>query len=245
MLDRIKTPSTEPESGRATLASVLARRIRESILNGTHAPGEKLRLEELRDTHGVSLSPLREALSRLGAEGLVLMEDQRGYRVAPVSAQNLRELTALRVNLETMALREAMRQGDDTWEASVVAAYHRLVRLEERALPREEIPEWEARHREFHMTLLSACAMPLLIQFCETLHDFSNRYRRLFLARYPLDRDIRGEHRDIMEAAIGRRGDDAAELLTRHIGRTGANILPLLERETEAHMAGSQLSRNK
>lgn len=234
MPDRTETFSAAPEPGRSTLASVLARRIRESILTGAHAPGEKLRLDELRETYGVSLSPLREALSRLGAEGLVVMEDQRGCRVAPVSAANLCEVTRLRVAFETMALREAMRRGDDAWEASVVAAFHRLLRLEERTLQREEIPEWEARHREFHMALLAACAMPLLLQFCDTLHDFSNRYRGLFLARNPLDRDVHSEHRDIMQAAIGRKLRQAVELLTLHIERTGAKILPLLERRAQS-----------
>jgi len=234
MLDRTKASSIDRESGRTTLASTIAHRIREAILTGAHAPGEKLRLDELRETYGVSLSPLREALSRLSTEGLVVMEDQRGCRVAPVSADNLREVTRLRVAFETMALREAMRLGDDAWEASVVAVFHRLVRLEERALRSEEIPEWETRHREFHLALLAACGMPLLLQFCETLHDFSNRYRRLFLARNPLDRGIHGEHREIMQAAIGRKPRQAVELLTRHIERNGTKILPLLERRAQS-----------
>ena len=141
------------DPGSATLASTLATRIREAILNGDLPPGGKLRLDALRASYRVSLSPLREALSRLGAEGLVIMEDQRGYRVAPVSEENLREVTRLRVELESMALQESIRKGDDAWEAAIVASSHRLGLLEARSPKRERLPEWELRHREYHLAL--------------------------------------------------------------------------------------------
>ena len=214
----------------ATLASVLALRIREAILRGEHAPQSKLRLDELRRAYGVSLSPLREALSRLAAEGLVIAQDQRGYRVAPVSPENLEEVTRLRIVLEGLALQESIRGGDEHWEAEVLAAFHRLTRLEERSPKRERIPEWEARHRDFHFALLAACGMPLLLQLCRTLHDFSDRYRRVFLARNPLDRDVHAEHLALLQAAIGRKHRKATELLEQHVIRTSANVRSAIER---------------
>src|SRR6266852_7654934 len=80
------------------------RRIRTDIIFGKLAPGEKLKLDRLRERYGASVSTLRELLNRLSSEGLVVAEGQRGFEVADVSAQNLRELAALRLLLETHAL---------------------------------------------------------------------------------------------------------------------------------------------
>ncbi|HEX5477917.1 MAG TPA: FCD domain-containing protein [Burkholderiales bacterium] len=220
--------TTEEESTR-TLASGIATRLRTEIANGEIAPGEKLHLDELRARFGVSLSPLREALSRLSAEGfVVVMENQRGFRVAPVSENNLLEVTRLRAEIEAFALREAIARGDDRWEGEVVAALHRLSKLE-RALPAgPRVEEWENAHRAFHESLLAACRMPLLLNFCTTLHDLSDRYRRLFLEDHPIDRDVMQEHRNICDATLERRADEACALLREHIERTGRLVLGAL-----------------
>lgn len=208
-----------------TLATNIANQLRDLIADGRIPPGEKLHLEALRAQFGVSLSPLREALSRLSAEGFVVMENQRGYRVAPVSTQNLLEVTKLRCVLEPFALREAIQHGDDQWESEIVASIYRLTKLEKAKADGERAAEWESAHRDFHQTLLSACKMPILLQFCSTLHDLSDRYRRLFLERQPFDRDVPQEHADIYKAALERDADKACTLLRDHIERTGTNAL--------------------
>ncbi|MGV3570654.1 MAG: GntR family transcriptional regulator [Ramlibacter sp.] len=210
------------ESGQ-TLSTTIAGTLRAAIANGELAPGGKLRLDELRATFGVSLSPLREALSRLSAEGFVVVEDQRGYRVAPVSEANLVEVTKLRSMVETFALREAIARGDDQWEGEVVAALYRVNKLEKADALADPLA-WEAAHRELHHRLISACRMPLLLGFSATLHDLNDRYRRLFLKSRPFDRAVRREHTDICDAALARNADLACGILREHIERTGANI---------------------
>jgi DNA-binding GntR family transcriptional regulator len=212
------------ETGSSLTASV-AIQVRAAILQGAYAPGSKLRLDDLRREYGVSLSPLREALTRLAAEGLVQITDQRGYRVAPVSAENLVEVTKLRTQLEVMALTESLAKGDDHWEDSLVAAHHRLNRLERDGTRGEG---WEKAHRAFHLTLFAACGMPLLLRFCGTLHDLSDRYRRLFLVRHAPDANVPGEHQAIFDAAMARDARRAAEILTRHLERTGHNVMAIL-----------------
>lgn len=222
------------EAGAQTLASSIAARLRAQITDGEIAPGEKLRLDDLRASFGVSLSPLREALSRLSAEGFVVMEDQRGYRVMPVSPHNLIEVTRLRTELECFALREAIRLGDDQWEGEVIASLYRLNKLERLQIGGPRMKQWESSHRTLHQQLLSACGMPLLLQFCTTLHDLSDRYRRLFLKDSRIDRDVRQEHHDICQATVERRTDEACQLLRSHIERTGANVLrALTEKRSE------------
>lgn len=213
------------EDDSRTLAAGIAVRLRTLIANGGIPPGEKLHLEDLRAKFGVSLSPLREALSRLSAEGfVVVLENQRGYRVAPVSEDNLREVTRLRAEFETLALRESIRLGGDGWESGIVARLHELSKVERTAAGDAKVETWERRHRAFHDALIAACGMPLLLNFCATLHDLGDRYRRLFLEHNPIDRDVAQEHRAISDAALGRRADEACALLRDHIERTGRMV---------------------
>lgn len=215
------------ENGGATLATNIASRLRQQIASGSIPPGEKLRLDDLRATFGVSLSPLREALSRLSVEGFVVMEDQRGYRVAPVSENNLMEVTQLRSEFECFALREAISRGDSQWESEVVASLYRLNKLHNDP---GQLQAWEIAHRNFHQKLISACRMPLLLQFCSTLHDLADRYRRLFLEDHPFDYSVPDEHSRIVEATVARDVGRATTLLRDHIERTGRNVLAALTR---------------
>jgi len=221
---------TTGEEGARTLSSELTGRLRQAILSGELAPGSKLKLEVLRERLGLTLSrsPLREALSRLGAEGLVRIEDQRGYRVAPVSEANLREIARLRIHLETLALRESIRLGDAQWERSIDQALGDLADAPRTESSRQAPDAWEAAHRRFHFALLGACDMPLLLQYCARVHDQNDRYRRLFLQRHPFDRDVHREHQAIVEATLERNADLACALLAQHIDRTTRNICAAL-----------------
>lgn len=221
----LNDPAETADSAR-TLSSELTGRLRQAILSGQLRPGSKLKLEMLRESLGLALShsPLREALSRLGAEGLVRMEDQRGYWVAPVSEANLREIARLRIHLETLALRESIGASGERWEREVGQALQALESLSRGKADSHCVAAWEAAHRRFHFALLGACGMPLLLQYCTSLHDLNDRYRRLFLKHHPFDRDVNREHRSIVEAALEKNADLACALLAQHIDRTTRNI---------------------
>jgi DNA-binding GntR family transcriptional regulator len=229
-----------------TLADSLAAELRSTILRGDIAPGTKLRLGDLCAQFGVSLSPLREALSRLAAEQVVIAESQRGYRVPEVSLEGLAEVNAVRCHIEPYAIAESIRRGDDAWEERLVAVFHRLNKYEQQNARKTRIEDWECAHHEFHSALIEACGMPLLLQFCSVLHDLSDRYRRLFLAKYPLDRDIHAEHQAIFDAALARQPEKAAELLRQHVERTGRNILQIMQRDArkDAEVARARPRRN-
>ena len=208
----------------ATLSTTLVARLRNAIMRGELLPGSKLNLDRLRAAFGVSLSPLREALCRLENDGLVALIDQRGYRVTPVSADNLTEIIRLRIELEGLAIKEAIEHGDVAWEGRILAALHQLSRCKRGARSAAEQDAWEIAHRAFHAELISACRMPLLRQFCATLHDQSDRYRRIFLKKHAPDRNVPVEHTALAHAMIERRTRDATRILREHIERTGRNI---------------------
>ncbi len=227
------------EAGR-NLAGGLATRLRNDIVAGVLPPGTKLSIDELRARYGVSLSPVREALSRLTAEAFVVLEDKKGFRVAPVSRENCLEVARLQKLLETQALTDSIALGDAAWEEEIVAAAHGLSRLERseagrgrRAARRDgaDIDVWEQQHRRFHGALIAACGMPLLQSMCASLHDFSARYRRLFLASHAFDAAVPGEHNAIMQAVLERKPKEACRLMTVHIERTAQNILASLDEQ--------------
>jgi DNA-binding GntR family transcriptional regulator len=196
--------------------------IRHDILNGTLAPGTKLRFEMLRQRYRVGASTLREALTRLVGEALVTSEEQRGFRVAPISLEDFADLTAMRKMLEVEAMRQSIQLGDDAWEAALVAAFHRLSKVEEklRDNPNGHQEEWETRNREFHLALIAACPSRWLKHMHAILYQQAERYRRIALGNPVVPRDIHAEHRALHEAALARDVDLACLLGARHIDRT-------------------------
>ena len=207
-----------------TIATQLLDRLREAIVSGQLKAGSKINLSRVRESFGVSLSPLREALARLIADGLVEFEDNRGYRVAPVSLANLEEITWLRGEFETLALRQAMTVGDVDWEGDVMRALHRLNRTDRDAARPETLEQWEKRHQEFHLTLIAGSRMLVLVEFCRVLLNLNDRYRRTFLQHTSGDRNVSVEHSEIAQGAVARDIEFACDRLRDHIHRTGMNL---------------------
>ena len=209
-----------------TLASSVYDRLRDDILSGALPPDDKLRTEALRERYGVGNSPLREALNRLSADGLVTREDQKGFRVATANRADLEELVKTRCWLEEIALRQSIENGGDEWEEAVVLQYHRLSRVRRSSSEGEYVVnfEWEARHRAFHLALLSACGSRWLMQYCAQLNDQADRYRQLaIVVSYPKRNELT-EHEAIMRAATTRDADEAVRLLLEHYDRTAGII---------------------
>ena len=228
-------PTLEPKR---TQAETACDQIRTEILDGRLPPGAKLNIKALEERFALSLGAVREALSRLGAEGMVVGEPRRGYRVAPVSRDELLDLTRARIEMEALCLGQAMRHGDVEWETRIVAAAHRMERLQ--SLPSEaearSTRAWNEAHGEFHEALVSACPNQWLLRMRHMLYEQSERYRLLSVPLSTDARDVRGEHREIMEAALRRDQDAAFQALERHLLATAQIILrsPLLQEQPPA-----------
>jgi len=219
--------SESPEEGRATTrASAVYELLRADITHGALEPGSKLRVEAICKRYEVGASPLREALNRLSAEGLVARTDQRGFSVATLRWDELPILTRNRFQLESLALRESIEQRDAAWEDQLVLLVHHLSRTP-RSLAADHYvpnPAWETLHREFHRALLARCPSRWLLGFCDSLADEAYRFRQVAAGKSFSKRNEHAEHVAIFEAAIEGRADDAVRLLGEHYTRTAAVV---------------------
>ena len=207
-----------PKSIGKTLSESAYDRLRSDIIAGRLAPNSKLRIEELRQDYDTGASPLREALNRLAGEGFVTAEGQRGFTVAPISLKDLNEITRLRTMLECEALRESIGNGDDVWESGVVAAFHRLSKVDRER--ERDVATWEARNHEFHEALIAACDSTWLLKFRRTLYEQHKRYRLISIMGEDSERDVHAEHETIMAAALARDAKAACKATEIHILRT-------------------------
>lgn len=212
------------ESGATRTAEILDV-LRDDIIEARLAPGEKLRFDALREQYSIGISPLREALTHLASEGLVISEQRRGYRVAPVSEVDLIEIARLRGEFDSLAVGESIRNGDELWEGRVLAAFHALTRRDKIGPDGEIDRDWEGYHIRFHEELLSECAMPKLVSFRAILELQARRYRRIAVHYLTAPRDDLGEHLAIRDAVLARDVDETGRLIREHYNRTVEIIL--------------------
>lgn len=205
-------PGRAAEAGEAAYG-----RLRADIVLGRLAPGRKLGLEGLRGIYAAAIGTLREALNRLASEGLVEAEGQRGFRVAPVSVADFREIAQLRLLLETHAMAQSFAQGDLDWEGLVVGAHHRLAVLERRLLAGEpaDTAQWKHYDRAFHESLIAACGSTALLEAHAAVHDRYLRYQMVGVA-------FRGataaeQHAALLDCALRRDAAQAATILAAHV----------------------------
>jgi DNA-binding GntR family transcriptional regulator len=200
-----------------TVGESAYRRIKTDVIFGRLAPGQKLKLEKMAQSYGASISTLREALNRLGSEGLVIAEGQRGFEVAPISADEFRQIAEMRELLECYALESAFEVGDLEWESRIVATHHKLAALEKKMLSGDtsQTELWKQCDWQFHHALISACGSKVLLDAHAAVYDKYLRYQMITVV-------FRGEaaaieHQKLLEAGLRRDFPAARKLLNTHI----------------------------
>lgn len=229
-IEKMIERSHAPADDAGTLASSAYGRLRLEIIAGDQVPGSRLHIKQLCARLGIGLSPMREALNRLSAEGLVRQLDQRGFRVAPLEAADLLDLTRMRCWLNEAALRAAIVAGDDAWEEALLVAHHRLMRAPRAGAQADgqRSPVWEAAHRDFHTALIAACGSPRMLEQCAALFDAADRYRQVSRIMSADRRDDADEHSQILAATLRRDADTAVALLNQHMRQTETLVLAAL-----------------
>lgn len=211
----------------ATRADAVHDRLRGDILGGRLPPGGRLKFHELCERYTTSVGAAREALTRLVGEGLVQAQANQGFRVTPLSTEDLADLTEARVELESLAFRSSVRNGTRAWEAQAVAAHHYLERTPFTSPddPSRPTDEWARAHTDFHFALIAGCTNRRLLQMARALREEAGLYQLWSVSlRHDPGRDPAAEHRALLDAAVERDADLAVALLRRHLQDT-ARIL--------------------
>ncbi len=196
--------------------------LRECVLDGTLTPGTKLSQVALADQLGVSRTPLREVLRMLQEEGLVEIEPNQRTRVAGLDPQELDDLYASRILLETLAL--SMTLGTFTAERQREA--RRMLTLMRRAAKTGDFGEWFASHADFHR-LITAGAGATLQHQLTVFADRTIRYIRIYQLSEPASWQSAGdaEHAAILDALVERDSRAALSGLAHHLARTAERVL--------------------
>jgi len=242
-------PAAEPGADVSDLVS----RLRDDIVHARFHADEPLRFRTLCDTYGASVSTLREALARLTSESLVDFRPNHGFRVARISVEDLLDINAARSEIEGVALRRSIECGDDRWEAEIVASHHRLTRVQSRLNGAGDpalASEWEARHREFHQSLIAGCNSRWLMRFCEMLRVQSDRYRHLVLVPPSIYPRLTDQHKPLVDATLARKADAACTLLAGHFEESARVILdgiadPAARKQSKPQKQQTNSSRTK
>lgn len=212
-----------------TLTQQCYEQLQSDIIDGTLKPGEKLKVEPMKQRFGVGQSPIREALSRLATSGLVTIENNKGFRVTNVSEDNIRDIYSTFIRIENMALELAIEYGDDAWEAAVVSELHKLSLIEQKNNPNSFVA-WFKQNYNFHLALISGCNSPALLEIRHMIYQKFDRYCRM---AYPIIKDglitNHQEHQAIVSAALQRDIKKAQELMTHHINGSLEEVIKKLK----------------
>jgi len=197
--------------------------LKNELLDGVHKPEAKLAIDQVAERFGVNAGAVREALSRLTSDRLVVAQPQRGFTVAPVSAKDLLDLTSVRIEIETRCLRRSMELGTLEWEGRLLGTWHQLSRTQS-AGEGAGNPEWARLHARFHDDLIGACDSVWWLRLRESLFMQAERYRRMMLPYVRATRDVEAEHREILDFTLSRNAGKACQALAAHLNLT-AEIL--------------------
>lgn len=208
-----------------TVSDIVFRQIRQDIISGTLAPGAKIKLEQAKERYSISVSSLREILSRLTTENLVLAEGQRGFEVSPATRKELEELADLRTVLETHAIGLSFSAGNLEWEGRIVAAHHKLAAAEKKLLAGDasRTIDWVRYDWEFHQAIVSACNSATLMAALSSVFDRFLRYH--MLAQSFRGRAVVEDHKLLFELALKRDVEGARSVIRRHIESGVAHVL--------------------
>lgn len=232
-LNRIASLINESGTPPKTRAEATYRRLRQDILWGILAPGTPLRSDELKRTYDIGISPLRESLTRLASEQLVISSEQKGFRVAPVTSEDVLDTMEARIVVESEALSRSIHSAALEWETEIVSSFHALSRIDLPAGPGEQAETWARYHRQFHLALIAGCNSNWLVSLAKSLYDHAERHRIIALHHTTELRDAGQEHQRILDASLSGNVKAAVAALDHHYRSTADFVVKCLAKQLE------------
>ena len=204
-----------------SLITQIYNKIKNSLINGDLKPGEKLKIDVLKEKYDTGHTPIREALTSLVKDGLVERIEQKGFVASNVSMKHFNEVLKTRIWIEEIAIKKSMENKDglEQWEENLILLNHRLSKKDwTEKYNHENDDSWEMIHKKFHISLISRSGSDYLTKFCEQLYDQNLRFRFLLIKNKKnyLARNVNKEHQDILNAVISRDIVSAKKNLVKH-----------------------------
>ncbi|WP_437436073.1 GntR family transcriptional regulator [Phaeobacter inhibens] len=196
----------------------------ERILSGELAEGEPIRQEALAEEYDVSRMPVREALKRLDAEGLVLFTNNRGATVTKHSLREIAEIFDLRILVEV----DLFRRSIPAMTTTDFARCSQILDEMDASYDADDVATWGALNHRYHSALYAAAERKLTNEVLQGLSLHSDRFIRMHLSVMKQREPAKAEHRDLLALAQARDIDAACAALTRHISRTKEELLTLV-----------------
>jgi DNA-binding GntR family transcriptional regulator len=214
--------------GAETLVTLAERLLHGDIVNGVHAAGARLNIRELAARYDIGATPIREALTKLSANGFVAAIENRGFRVASLSAADLVDIVSARQLIEIEALRLSMRDGDAEWEAGIAGTLRKIEHFAGSFSTAAEGwgTQLDVVHKQFHTALLQASNSPRLLAMHQIFYDQTFRYRQTMFTRMPsLEEFVQG-HRELAALVLARNVPAACRSLAEHLTHTLKEVYP-------------------
>lgn len=209
---------------RHSLPDVIANDIRERILSGELSEGELIRQEALAKEYSVSRMPIREALKRLDAEGLVQLTTNRGASVTKHSLREIGEIFDLRILIEVDLFRRAIPE----MTAANFAQCEKILTEMENSYDADDVGRWGILNFEYHSALYAAAGRGLTNELLKGVSLHSDRYVRMHLSVIEQREPAKKEHRELLASAQSRDIEAGCTVLTNHIRDTRGRLLGLV-----------------
>jgi len=209
---------------RQSLPDVIANDIRERILNGELSEGVTIRQEALAKEYDVSRMPVREALKRLDAEGLVQLTNNQGAMVTKHSLDEIGEIFDLRILIEVDLFRRAIAAMTE----DQIERCEKDLQAMEASYDADDVSKWGAMNYKYHTALYAPAGRGLTNDVLHRINLQSDRYVRMHLSVMKQLGQAREEHRELLALAKAGKADEACALLTRHISDTKDNLLEMM-----------------
>ena len=227
---------------RQTLSDQVFEAIREAILGGAFAPGQRLSEPELAKWLNVSLTPVREALNPLAATGLVVRGGRQGTYVRTLGIRDVENLLAVRESLEVLAIRQGVPRFTESDDDHLKALLHAQARATDEvvARPRSVVPQLAELNESFHQRILDRAANEWLTSMLASIQDLLIFARARLRKEATLERrrESLEEHRRILESIRRRDVDAASDRMREHIANLKAYITPLVPSGAAESRAG-------
>lgn len=212
---------TPPPGQRGTQVAEIVDVLRQAIVSGQFGENQWLKQQEIALEFKVSRIPVREALRLLEAEGLVVLDPNKGARVAPLSIADLREIYEMRLSAETLALRNALPEISNAQIGKAEAIQNQIEKA--------PVEEYGILNGWFHHALYAPCARPRLLAHIDVLSQAADRYLRLTIAGLDYAEISNRGHRDLLEACAHRDEVQAIHILQNHIADAGEKLIEWMD----------------